>query len=327
MGLHDRVLKLVQEHNEYGYNGLLQSMSLSLCQEIDREATIDGFVDEASKEILALLGSYGGGYTEQLKTAFDVFVECSIYLELKNKGINVARVPEVREPRPDFLVTDEGGEIYFEAKALGWARGRENYDSAMDSGMAAQIDLQDQIDSGKNVASAISEISPLGSTKESFECPPKYFVEAVVNKLRQNINAKQFALGPTFLICDLTSLAHPSDPVESSTAAYREPQYCSICSGELWNIAFGTVGAPMFRQIEFEGKENICGTLRVEGILNENEFVKGILFRTRSLDGEVKYVALVRQADFDTYGNLLTTICGFVNDERNSFAFEIENEC
>ncbi len=326
MGLHDRILRLVQEHNEYGYNGLLKSMPLSLCKVIDREATNDSFAAVASKEILTLLESYNGGYTEQLKTAFDMFVECSIYLELKQKGVKVARVPEApEESKPDFHVTD-AEDLYFEAKALGWARGRENYDSAMDSGMAAQIDIQEQIESGKTVASAISEIAPLGYSEASFDCPPKYFIEAVVNKLRQNIKAKQFALGPTFLICDLTSLLHPSNPVESSVAAYREQQYCSICSGELWNIAFGTVGAPVFRQIEFEGKENICGALSVDGILIENEFVKGILFRTRSLGDEIQYVALIRSADFDAYGNLLTKICNFVNDERNSCAFELEHE-
>ncbi len=326
MTLRERILYLLQEHHEYGHNGLLHAMPLDTCEKIDFAATTHQFADQTVTQILKLLKNFKGGYTEELKTAYDQFVECSIYLELGEKGVNIERVPEEPESRPDFCVTHKEMKVYFEAKALGWARGSENYNAAIESGIDAQISIQEQIMAGELVAFGESEITPLGATYESFSCPPKHFIESVVNKLNQNIKSSQFSLGPTFLICDLSAFSHPTNAIESGVLVYKEPLYGSICSGELWHIAFGKIDTPMLRQIEFEGKPNVCGYLEKEGILNEHDFIKGILFRTRTLQNVVSYTALIDEASFEDFGEIVVEMCEFYNDEKNSYAFKLSED-
>lgn len=323
MNLHDLVLRLLQEHNEYGYNGILQSMPLSICKAIDSAPPEDDFCSKSSSEIISLLQSFQGGYTEHLKTAYDVFIECSIYLEMKEKGLKVDRVPEQKTSTPDFNISLEGEAAYFEVKALGWSRGSENYNSVIDSGISAQIDIQDQLSVGKKIAFGESEIAPFGSDWTSFKCPPKHFIETVIDKCIQNLKPSQFALGPTFLVCDLTSYHHPTSPEESAVHSFKESLYGSTCSGELWHITFGKLGTPILKAIEFEGKPNICGYLDKNGVLNEADYVKGIIFRTSTLNGRISYTCLASEPVYDEFGHLLTAMGDFCNDEKNTFAFKV----
>ena len=139
--LHSRILELKQGHSQYGHNGLLFAMTLQEAAVIDELAVIDEFVSECRRTILRLLKGYSVGYSEHLKSAFDVFSECSIYIYLRSKNVSVHRVPEGLESRPDFQLSYRGEEAYCEVKTLGWSEGSRNYNVAIEDGIAAQIDI------------------------------------------------------------------------------------------------------------------------------------------------------------------------------------------
>lgn len=323
MKLHDRILELKQGHRQYGHNGLLFSFSLDTCKEIDKSAKTDTFAEKTVKDVLRLLKDYDVGYAEKLKSAFEVYSECAIYLEIKSKGVDIERIPEAKESRPDFKVSLHDEFAYFEAKVLGWASGSIQHNTAINDGIDAQISIEEQLKAGKNIALGESEISPLGTTRESIEKPEKYFIEAISAKLSQNVKPAQLKMGPTFIICDLTSLHHLSDPKRSSLLVHNDNIYNCFSSGELWHIAFGEYGDRILNVIEFEGKSNVSGKLQRDGLLVEYPELIGVVFRTSSLSGDIMYSCLCNSNQFDKHGEMLTKFCDYWNDEKNSNAWVI----
>ena len=321
MKLYDRILELKQGHSEYGHNGLLFAFSLKLCEKIDNTVHNDPFCKETVKEIFKLLKNYDVGYDEKLKSAYEVYSECVIYLEMKASGLHITKVPEEKEPRPDFEVTYDDESVYFEAKVLGWASGGIQHKKAIEDGINAQIDIDEQINQGKLIATGLSEISPLGTTQESNENPEKYFIEKISSKLNQNVKSSQLKMGPTFLICDLSSMKHPHNPIQSSIAVNKRGSN-SFSSGELWHIAFGKYGDRILKEIEFEGNSNVSGELERDGVLIEHHELIGVIFRTSDLSGKITYTSLSHSDKFDKYGELIVKLCDFWNDELNSNAWK-----
>lgn len=323
MSLHDRILELTQEHSKYGHNGIIFSFSLDMCKKIDEASVNDSFAKKTVKEILKLLKDYQVGYSEKLKSAFEVYSEYAIFHDIRSKDIDIERVPEEKEARPDFKVSIGGENLYLEAKVLGWASGGIQHNAAINDGIDAQISIEDQLKDGNKVAFGESEISPLGTTKESIENPEKYFIEAISAKLNQNVKSAQLKLGPTFLICDLTSLHLPSDHIKSSVIVHNDNMYDSFSSGELWHIAFGEHGDRILKAIEFEGKPNVSGKLQRNGILIEHEELIGVIFRVSKLSEEFSYSCLIKSKHFDKYGDLITKLSDCWNDDENSNAWEL----
>lgn len=206
---------------------------------------------------------------------------------------------------------------------LGWASGGIQHNAAINDGIDAQISIEEQIRDGKSVALGVSQISPLGTTKESVENPEKYFIEAVSAKLDQNVKSAQLKLGPTLLICDLTSLNHPADYRKSSVIVHNDNMYDSFSSGELWHIAFGEHGDRILKVIEFEGKPNVSGKLLRNGVLIEHKELIGVIFRVSNLSGECSYSYLIKSEHFDKYGDIVIQLSDCWNDEDNSNAWEL----
>ncbi len=323
MNLHDRILVLKQEHSGYGHNGILFSFSLDMCKKIDAASANDAFAGKTVREILKLLKGYQVGYSEKLKSAFEVYSEYAIFHEIMSKGIPIERVPEEKEARPDFKVSIGGEDLYIEAKVLGWASGGIQHNAAINDGIDAQISIEEQLSDGKTVVFGESEISPLGTTKESLEHPEKYFIEAISAKLNQNVKPAQLKLGPTLLICDLTSLNHPSDHRKSSVIVHNDNMYDCFSSGELWHIAFGKYGDRILKAIEFEEKSNFSGKLQRNGVLVEHEELIGVIFRVSKLSGESSYSCLIKSEHFDKYSSLVIQLSDCWNDNENSNAWEL----
>lgn len=57
----------------------------------------------------------------------------------------------------------------------------------------------------------------------------------------------------------------------SANSYVRVPQ-----SGELWHLAFGAVGMPMKRVVDFEGLNAKDGLLAREGVLRKHDFIAGL---------------------------------------------------
>lgn len=301
-------------------------MSLEESEAIDRLAQSDDFVAECKRKIIRLLRNYTVGYSEHLKTAFDTFSECSVYIRLSNRGVLIERVPEAQEPRPDFKIQYCGEEAYCEVKTLGWADGMQNYNTALYDGIAARIEIERQVSLGVKVPIATSGIAPFGQGEELSMNPGKLFTRKIIDKLGNNIKGSQFELGPTILICDLSLLYLPSSgPRLASVIAYIAAESCCIVSGELWHIAFGRMEDQILKRIEFEGAPNTSGRLERNGILiDSHKNLKALIICTSPFDKARKtYSAFATASNLDEFGELICQISDFYNDEVNSNAWEI----
>lgn len=324
LSLHDRIKALQVEHSRYGHNGILFAFSLEICRRIDDCANAIPFALKTVQVVLKLLKKYSVGYSDQLKSAFEIYSECAIFLEINDQNIQIERVPEEKNvQKPDFKISYMSKDIYLEAKILGWREGSLQYVDAIEAGLAAQIEIEDQLKAGKQYALSESEISPLGNSPDSFINPDFFTIETILAKLYNNIKRDQLTMGPSFLICDLTALHIIHNPCTATMLVHNDNLYDCYTHGILWHIAFGEFGDRILRQIEFEGKSNVSGKkLQRDGVLITYPDLIGIIFRIA--DGPYfKYSCLSHSKYFDQYGDFIVQISDYWNDEENSNAWKL----
>jgi len=333
MTLHSRILKAKQANAEYMTNPLLLGFSLDECKAIDNIADSDQFVRGKVKEILDLLHDYDVDYDEKLKSAFEAYSEAATYIQLREKGIPLERVRETKSKRPDFQFKHAGQTYYIEIKTLSFADGASNYRQTMEEGLEAEIHLQDQVASGKDISFSETEIQPLRKDSSIYDpisqkyrpiydpTSPRYFIETIIKKINQNIKIEQLELGDSFLLIDMSLF--PGRYEEWSLPIFQEKTYGSMVSGALWHIAFATLNEMIFRPIEFEGKSNIDGRLQCEGVLVQHTFLKGLLFRTTLLSGQRYITAFIRSNEPEQIRNIIAVMSNYWNDDLNTNGWKV----
>ncbi|MGG6267651.1 hypothetical protein ACQ4M3_11665 [Leptolyngbya sp. AN03gr2] len=323
--LHSKILALKQENSRFSIiTPVLDAISLDTCQEIDCSAT-DSFLTEKKRNILNYLKRYDVGYDCKLKAALDEHNEAALYLLFQNKSISIERVCESNHQKtPDFKILLEGKSFFLEMKTLGFAQGDLNYIDALDKGLDARVSLEQQSKSGKRVAIAEVGFDPLQSQKPDYLlCYGTYFIDTIVQKIKQNLKKQQFELGETILLIDLCLIDTPFGHKLNSIAFFHEPILKSVVSGLLWHTAFGSLGERVFTPIRFEGASNIEGQLKTEGILREFAWIKALCFQTYNVSRERAIVGFYRSSDEDLILPLLSYFCDFTNDDLNSNAWRI----
>lgn len=323
--LKDRILKLKQDTSSITENPVLKAFDLSACEAIDTLAATDTFVEEKRKLCLNYLSELLVDFASKYKQAYEEYNEAVIYLALTKMFTKVERVPEGATKTPDLHICDDGDfpfRVYAEVKALSFLDGDLNYKAAQQSGVAARIDIEQQIEGGKRIAFGTTIISPFLKNKKA--PTTRELIEIYINKISQNIKPGQYTLGDTVLIVDIKQLLLGSNWDASAVSFYMEPQYHSIASGVLWNAAFGRVGQAIYRPIEFEGKPNTDGELAKNGVLVENDCIKALIFVTYKNFTEPRYLGFIRSKDIDTPAGIFTSkLCSFYNDEENSEAWRV----
>ena len=167
-GLEETFLKLKQQTNQLTHNPLLNCFDQDDLQRMDDKANSDPFIAEKKTNILNYIRNINIDFDPQLKSAYDEYSEAMTYFLLKEKFNAVRRVPESNSKTPDFEIEfeyNDGEEtevcsVYAELKSLSFADGNLNYKKTMEQGLIAQIDLERQLNQGRKVATAITEIQP-----------------------------------------------------------------------------------------------------------------------------------------------------------------------
>lgn len=336
--LADAFFKIKQDSNSVTHNPILDFFEQENLKQLDSEANNDSFIACKKKNILKLIKDINIDFDSKLKSAYDEYSEAITYLLFKNKFQKVERVKEEKgEKTPDFKIefnsennnNTEEYTIYAELKSMSFADGDLNYKNAMDGALKAKINIESQIKAGNKVAFGYHEIQPLHkSNKKYFQNSTRYAIETLIDKIQQNIKKEQYSLGDTILIVDLKQLTLPSYFKEGAVPIFQEQQFKSYMSGVQWNVAFGKKGHLIYKQIEFEGKENTDGELEKDGILIENNFIKAIVFLDYALsDKEPKIIGLHKQSCVnECVLEFLYQFCDFVNDDRNTNGFRLFEE-
>ena len=304
-------------------------------EKLDQKAISDDFIAEKKRKILDLIKYTNIDFDPKLKSAYDEYSEALTYLIFNCKFPTVNRVPEKQgENTPDFKIGfdfDNNGEtqkceIYAELKSMSFTEGNLNYKNTMEKGLESQIDIEKQQKEGNKVAFGLVEIQPLHKGNKKYDpYSTRYAIETLIEKIEQNIKEGQHSLGDTVLIVDLKQLSLPSYFKEGAVPIFQEQKYNSYMSGVQWNVALGKAGHLIFKPIEFEGKENTDGELEKDGILISRDYIKAIVFLDYALsDKEPKIIGLHKQRNIsDCVGAFLNKFCDFVNDDRNSNGWRI----
>lgn len=197
---------------------------------------------------------------------YEAYSEASFWLEMANRGVVLSRTPGTGskgQQRPDFVHNHQSGPIYFEIKALEIAnpiiRHSEIANSALEN--AAELDGRARI-SGVHFGEplALSGPMPFASVAER--------IDATIEKIANNVKVGQIYYGPTVLVVDIGR--HPVMPHGPSNLLpvffHDEPPAESCVTGEFWQIGWGKSGEQVFCLPEFDGKSNLAGYQRKDGI-------------------------------------------------------------
>ncbi|OJW81539.1 MAG: hypothetical protein BGO69_09140 [Bacteroidetes bacterium 46-16] len=332
--LADHLRSLRRETNQLTHNPLLDAMEIANIEKLEA-AVADDFIAQKVKNIWGFVKDHKVDFNPQLKAAFDEYSEGLVYLLLKEKFRDADRIPEGKKKTPDFVIPfddDDNGtpiryKVYVELKSLSFSDGNLNYKQVMNDAVDSQISIEAQVGKGAKVAFGEFEISPLHKSGQKEKTARKYEIETLIDKINQNIKPDQFTDENSILFIDLKQL-HAGGDYRDFLPIFIEPQMDSLMSGLLWNVCFGKSGYPVFKQIEFEGKENLEGDLERDGILQAHSFIRAVCILGYNL-GAVKptITGLYRSRNVtDAVASFLHRFCDFVNDDVNSHGFMIDKK-
>lgn len=328
--LYDTVLKKKQAVSGVTSNPTMEAFDLDYCMDLDGLYNTDEFVKGRVDMVVNELNQAGGiDFNDHYKVAYDAYNEAVCYYDLMQHGFQVQIIPETSTPTPDFKVEfafnnwqqqEEKDSVYVEIKSLSFADGNLEYKRVQERALNSQIRIEAQHNEGRNICSSEFEVSPLGVKDKGLTSE----IEILNGKIEQNIKKEQYKLGngqDTLLLVDMSQYTFPFKE-EECLPVYPDLLHKCSSSGRLWMIAFGRENERIFNWCEFEGKGNFDADLKRPGILNTHDYIKGIIFRSGSKKGDVKYYGLYRKQDEDL--NLVTflhQLCSFVNDDENSYGF------
>ncbi len=325
--LEKRIEELQQQTNSIT-NRVLSAFDLEECKIIDKNSINDNFIRNKRNSCIKLLKELGIDYSPKYNSAFEEYNEAIIYLDLKKK-YTVKPIPETAQKTPDFRIKNTNSDMQFdifgELKTLSYVDGSLNYVKAQKRGLEAQIELKEQMKEGKKFAFSTTVVSPLHkSGTENRDASIKYIIERYIDKINQNVKAKQYSMGDTILIVDIKQLLLPSFINQSAMAIFQEQQHKSLVSGVLWNTAFGKVGNQIYKQIWYEGNSNMDDTLEKEGILIKHKYIKALVFAVYKNFNKRKYIGFYRHKEQDEQVlKFLIDFCEFTNDDLNTQSYKI----
>ena len=188
-------------------------------------------------------------------------------------------IPEKATPTPDFRVRFKTLELFVEMKSLNLLDPDVNHRTIMSDALERKIETERQLKQGRRVAMSDFVIQPYRRGDDYKPDSTTAVVEALIEKVDQNIGKDQFGFGPTILLLDFSGqlLLHGSPSGNLNREFVCDAENVPVPqSGELWHLAFGAVGMPMKRVIDFEGLDEKDAPLSREGILRKHDFIAGL---------------------------------------------------
>jgi hypothetical protein len=243
-----------------------------------------------------------------ISQAYEEYSEASIYLLLKQRGLNLDRTPGtggVGKKRPDFVHSQNNGELYIEVKSLDFDEGQFRHNRLAVRAMenAAELD-------GRSRTPGVHIGRELEISSFDLGAGPAERIEIIIRKVRGNAKLEQLRYGPTLLVVDLGRLnvdaTDPSclTPIYFDQGAAGDP---ACASGELWHISLGRVGNMIYKLPSFAGQTNLDRQLTEDGTLVEYPELLGISFVVRRPRGPSKlYTIWNLRPDVSNLANGLT---------------------
>lgn len=315
-------------------NVSLNAVERDVLREIDllahEDPTFHNFVDDMVAKLKGITAPPDAMAYSQF---FEIYGEAMVLRFLRERGIGTSRVSDT-ESAPDFECRLSDGRSYFvEVKALEIVGGQFRDKEIMADGLEPNIEIERQIGAGRHIAMATSEVAPYRKAFADDGYDPrslKRVIDTLREKCRQAFKPSQFKRGPTFalIVADRLIL----DGWSAALAPYYyEERHNSCISGVLWQTAFGTVGTPVLRHPDFEGKPNLEGHLDRPGLYADATHGfpgNGLVVLQRSSSRRLSYGLAAPVDDIEGWTSddteeALHAMCDAWNDGGNSRGFEL----
>jgi len=265
--------------------------------------------------------------------AFEAYAEIKAYLHLRNHGFNPRHVPEGPNPTPDFECATNGKTFYVEVKAFDIVTGDHERLKDLENSFESQVDLNEQIASGKRIATSIQEHAPYGFPGHG-ESQIALVATTWNKKFINNFKKKQFCSGPTFALAVTDRLILTGGVSElAQNYLQREGMHPICCpSGALWTAAYARKGHCIHDIPRFEGLPTHYENWEIEGFFSEfNQHpAKGLIILHDSLSESFalgllnSHVGSNSNSDNgdgwtqDDTDEILWKLCDFTNDQENT---------
>lgn len=272
--------KALQTTSGITNNSYLTLLS-DVVEKVSNSSQVDQVLSEYNQKLLEIVTENNFALNADKTNEFaQLLGEAHFYLLSQERGVALKRVKEGANKTPDFLF--EAQDIYFEVKTLSVVSGDSGIKKSLEDSLEAQIDIEEQINEGKRIATGVSVVQPYGEKPyQKGKGTISAVIDTLLEKSRQNIKSGQFPNDKSFLVLNLSII--PPFRIENYVL---RPAYCDdymyrkAVSGELWMMAFAKPGTPILGIPEFEGKPGVESIIEKLGILSDPEYqnIAGILF-------------------------------------------------
>ena len=174
MGLADNFVAALAETSGVATNPYL-AHTTRLLQRLEAEAATD-----------PILAHYVG----KLEKRLQLLGEAHFYSMALQRGVQLERVAEAEESRPDFKYTENGLELFFEVKTLSVVDGELGIRAALKSSFEARLSIEHQLRIGRPVATAVSTIQPFAGRPYAHGMV-RGVIGTLIEKARQNVKKGQ----------------------------------------------------------------------------------------------------------------------------------------
>lgn len=318
------------------HNASLTEIDSDLLREIDLLAHDDPAYGTFVGDMVAKLGQATSlpdivAYNQ----FFEIYAEAMVLHFLRGRGIRTSRVTDAISA-PDFRCELEDGRPYFvEVKSLDIVGGAIRHKQIMEDGLEPNVEIERQLRAGCWIASATSEIAPYRRAYDDTGYDA-YSVKRIIDTLREKslgaFKASQFERGPTFALVVADRLVLQGWKSALVPYYYDEDYASGSClSGVIWQAAFGTVGTPVLRKPDFEGKPSLEGHLDADGLyvdVGRHFPGDGLLVLQKSSKRRLSYGLRAPIPETETWSSddaeeALSAMCDAWNDHGNSRGFAL----
>lgn len=331
-------LRHAQIINQMAHSHSLSQVRLKTLKQIDREGHTDEVFGQLVKDLVAKLGPKTQVFdVVAYSQFFEVYGEAITLRHLRARpGLDARRVEESKVPgegRPDFVCSLKGGQpFYIEVKSLDVVGGEFRQREMMEDGLERMVELETRGKAGRPVAMVEGSIAPyrnVGAVNGYDPRSLKLVIDTLHAKCRTAFKQSQFGLGPTFALVLIDRLILPGQR-HALAPYYYEPPPASCClTGALWHLAYGQIGAPIFRAPDFTGGPTLEAVLTSDGLYTDKHQLfpgKGLIVLDGHGGDPVAYglgnpSAGPEPWTIDDTEEALEAICDAQNDACNSFGY------
>ena len=280
MKVTDKVLKTIQKVNSITHSPVLDYIECDYVYKLEIESDVNTYF----KKLINKIDLYCDKIIKNIEDVESIvglketYSEALIYSKLSSL-VHIKNIPESNTKTPDFEIIFRDFKLYAEVKSLSMIGGNYKYKTIMKEALNSQISLEDQINNGKAVASFMRLIQPYNSGRGHHDpTSSEMIINALINKIEQNLKKDQYSLGPTVLIVDFADQLLLNCSIENALCEHFSDDRWECISGPLWHVAFGTVGKEICDYYILGDEFNKFGVQNRNGILIEYDYIKGLIF-------------------------------------------------